>query len=90
MNRRSYQRQVSNTLGKIVGKKLHTHMGRKTAGALFLEYGFSIEAVSSFLGHQNYQLTAKVYAKITSKKIENEMDRILASGTVAFSEPVAQ
>lgn len=89
MNLRSYQYHVANSLGKIIGKKLHSHMGRKTAGALFLEFGFSIEATSSFLGHQNYQLTAKVYAKITSQKIENEMNRVLASGTVAFTHAVS-
>lgn len=88
MKRRSYQYHVTSTLGGILGKKLHTHMGRKTSGALFLEFGFSIEATSSFLGHKNYQLTANVYAKITSKKIENEMNRVFASGTVAFTQAV--
>ncbi len=88
MNPKSFQYQVSKTLSKIVGKKLHSHMGRKSAGALFLEFGFSIEATSSFLGHKNYQLTARVYAKITSQKIENEMNRVLTSGTVSFAQSV--
>lgn len=76
MNRRSYQYHVSNTLGKIVGKKLHTHMARKTMGSLFLEFGFSIETVSKLLGHSNTSLTSKVYAVVTQAKVERELAEI--------------
>jgi len=83
LNKRAFQYQVAN-LGDAIGRELNTHMGRKTFGALMLEFGFSIEAVSNMMGHKSIVLTSKTYAPITSKKITNEMDRVANLGLVAF------
>lgn len=75
INLRTYQYQV-NKLGELIGKKMNTHLGRKTFGCLFLEYGFSIETVSKLMGHSNTNLTSKVYSKVTQQKIERELMEI--------------
>lgn len=63
-------------IGDIVGRKVSAHTARKTMGCIFLEFGFSMEAVSSFLGHTTVALTQKYYAKVSRSKIEYEIDRI--------------
>jgi integrase len=72
---RQYQYQVV-ALGEIIGRKISTHSGRKTAGDLFLSMGFSIESTSYFLGHSDIAITQKRYSRVTADKVENEMDRI--------------
>lgn len=80
---RSYQYNVSN-LGEIIGRKLNTHMGRKTAAALFLQFGFSMETTAKFLGH-NILIFSKIYSSISAQKIENEIERVKESGLAVFS-----
>ena len=53
-------------------------------GALFLEFGFSIETVSKLMGHSTINMTQKHYTTITSKKIENEINSVLNSGLAVF------
>ncbi len=75
INRRSYQRIVSN-FDAITGKRMHTHLARKTFGCLFLTFGFSIETVSKLMGHSNTNLTSKIYSRVTQEKVERELAEI--------------
>lgn len=54
-------------LGQLCGiaaEKMTSHVGRKTAGTLFLNMGASLEVVSKILGHANTQITQKLYAEL--------------------------
>lgn len=55
---------------------LTSHVGRKTAGAMFLYAGIRIEAVSKILGHSNVLVTQRHYANITDKLVAKEFERV--------------
>jgi len=63
-------------IGKIVGKRVSPHVARKTMGCIFLEFGFSMTAVSYFLGHSSILTTEKHYARVSRDKIDYETERI--------------
>ena len=51
------------------------HMGRHTFGSLItLEAGVPIETISKMLGHTNLTTTTQLYAKVTPKKLFDDMD----------------
>ena len=60
-------------MGELVGERITSHTARRTMGCLFLEWGFSLESVSTFLGHTDTKITGKIYARVTQEKIEREM-----------------
>ena len=54
------------------------HMGRHTFGSLItLEAGVPIETISKMLGHTNLT-TTQLYAKVTPKKLFDDMDTLLS------------
>jgi hypothetical protein len=56
-----------------IDKRVSSHLARHTFATLTLTQGISIESVSKMLGHTNIS-TTQTYAKITNKKIGNEMN----------------
>lgn len=50
-------------------KPLTSHMGRRTAGSIWLNSGIPIEVVSKCLGHSSINMTQRAYAKILDKTI---------------------
>lgn len=48
---------------------LTSHMGRRTAGSLWLNSGIPMEVVSKCLGHSSIIMTQRAYAKILDKTI---------------------
>lgn len=48
------------------------HLSRHSFAVLALNYGMPIESVSKILGYTNIT-TTKLYAKVTSKKLENDI-----------------
>jgi len=72
-SRRWFQYKCENLISDLVGRKMKSHSGRKTFGAISLELGYSMEAVAKFLGHSNPMITAKLYAQVSQAKIEREM-----------------
>ena len=56
-----------------ISKRISSHLARHTFATLALTQGVSIESVSKMLGHTNIN-TTQIYAKITNKKIGNEMN----------------
>lgn len=73
---RAIQLCCENIISGIVGRKMKSHSGRKTFGAIMLELGYSMESVAAMLGHSTPQITAKIYAKVSKAKIEREMKEL--------------
>lgn len=57
-------------------KRFSTKICRKTAGAHFLNLGYSIEAVSRMLGHSSVRTTEQHYLKITRSYMVTQMQRV--------------
>lgn len=59
-----------------IGKPITTHMGRRTAGSIWLNSGISIDVVAKCLGHQSIQVTQRAYAKILDTTIIDAFKKI--------------
>ena len=51
------------------------HCFRHTFATMSISKGVSMESVSKMLGHTNIR-TTQIYARITNKKIENDMKQL--------------
>ena len=51
------------------------HSSRHTFATMSISKGVSMESVSKMLGHTNIR-TTQIYARITNKKIENDMKQL--------------
>jgi integrase/recombinase XerD len=71
-------RQLAMMCG-IEGKTVTSHIGRKTAGVLFLNAGIPMEVVSKILGHSSVTQTEKVYAKILDRTVVDAIDKAFGS-----------
>lgn len=58
-----------------IKKNLTFHLARHTFATMSLSKGVPIESVSKMLGHTNIK-TTQIYARITNKKIEHDMDEL--------------
>lgn len=58
-----------------IEKHLTTHWARHTGATLLLNAGVPIEVVSKVCGHTNTQITQKIYAKMLSKTIVEEVTK---------------
>lgn len=65
-----------NRLLKLVSPDLTSHTGRHTCAVLLADAGVSIEVTAKILGHSSIRSTS-VYYKITNKRIDDELSRIL-------------
>ena len=54
------------------------HLARHTFATMSLSKGVPMESVSKMLGHTNIK-TTQIYARITSKKIEHDMEQLAGS-----------
>lgn len=56
---------------------MSSHVGRHSFASLItLEEGVPIETISRMLGHTNIQ-TTQIYARVTPKKLFEDMDRFV-------------
>ena len=55
-----------------IEKTVSFHLSRHSLAVLALNYGMPIESVSKILGHTNIT-TTQIYAKVTNKKLENDI-----------------
>ena len=69
----SYLKEIADICG--IKKDLTFHMARHTFATMSLSKGVSMESVSKMLGHTNIK-TTQIYARITNKKIENDMEQL--------------
>ena len=65
-----------------IDKDISFHMARHTFATLTLSKGVPIESVSRMLGHKNIK-TTQIYAKITNKKIEEDMAKFFNDKTIS-------
>ena len=76
----SYLKEIADFCG--IEKRLTCHIGRHTFATMTLSKGVPIESVSHMLGHKSVR-TTQIYARITAKKVEHDMD-VFASKIVGF------
>lgn len=69
----AYLKEVAEAAG--IHKHLTTHWARHTGATLLLNAGVPIEVVSKVCGHSNTQITQKIYAKMLSKTIVEEVTK---------------
>lgn len=68
----AYLKEIADLSG--VKKRLSYHLARHTFAMMSLSKGVPIESVSKMLGHTSIK-TTQLYARITNKKIEEDMNR---------------
>ena len=56
--------------------ELTTKTARKTAGAIFIEKGITLESVSRILGHSSVSVTERHYVKITDKRVIRDTEHL--------------
>ena len=69
----AYLKEIADLCG--INKNLTYHMARHTYATLLLSKGVPMETVSKLLGHTNIK-TTQIYARITNKKIEQDVMRV--------------
>lgn len=78
VQKRAVQTWCEVIITQLMGRKMTSHMGRHSFGTIMLEFGFSLETVSKFMGHSSVLITGQVYAKVTHDKIERELRNLPA------------
>ena len=63
-----------------IDKKVTSHMGRRSAGSIWLNKGIPLEVVSKCLGHNSLITTQKAYAQILDKTIVAAFAKMEKSG----------
>lgn len=69
----SYLKEIADICG--IKKNLTFHLARHTFATMSLSKGVPMESVSKMLGHTNIR-TTQIYARITNKKIEHDMEQL--------------
>ena len=69
----AYLKEIADLCG--VKKNLTFHLARHTFATMSLSKGVPMESVSKMLGHTNIK-TTQIYARITNKKIEHDMEEL--------------
>lgn len=74
--KRSLHNYCETLITNLVGRKMTSHSMRKSAGAIMLEVGFTMDTVAQILGHANPATTARIYAKVSKDKMKRELEKI--------------
>lgn len=69
----AYLKEIADLCG--IKKNLTFHLARHTFATMSLSKGVPMESVSKMLGHTNIK-TTQIYARITNKKIEHDMEEL--------------
>ena len=69
----SYLKEIADICG--IKKNLTFHLARHTFATMSLSKGVPMESISKMLGHTNIR-TTQIYARITNKKIEHDMEEL--------------
>ena len=59
-----------------INKPVTCHIGRHSFATLMINYGFPLESVKKMLGHKDIK-TTQIYAKISTKKVEDDVKKKL-------------
>lgn len=73
---RTFQKFITIIGKKFGGRHMNPHLGRHSFGSVLLEVGFSMQAVSSMMGHSSIQTTERFYAKVSQDMITRELNAI--------------
>lgn len=77
---RGYFIRLTKELGEVYGFDLTFHKGRHNFGThVTLSLGIPIETVSKMMGHMRIE-TTQIYAKVTDRKVDEDMKRLKSSG----------
>ena len=78
--KREYFIMLTRKLGEVYGFELTFHMARHNFGThITLSMGIPIETVGKMMGHMRIE-TTQLYAKVTDKKVDEDMKRLKAAG----------
>ena len=78
--KREYFIMLTRKLGEVYGFELTFHKGRHNFGThITLSMGIPIETVGKMMGHMRIE-TTQLYAKVTDKKVDEDMKRLKAAG----------
>jgi integrase/recombinase XerD len=83
--------QALKELGALAGisaDKMHSHVGRKTAGTLMLNRGVTLPAVSKFLGHSSTLITQKLYAKLLDTTVVDAFGAVFGGAPALAPQPI--
>lgn len=58
-----------------IEKPITSHMGRRTAGSIWLNSGIPVDVVAKCLGHQSIQVTQRAYAKILDTTVSDAFEK---------------
>lgn len=72
----AYNKYLRETSLRVIGKKITTHTMRHTHVSLMAEAGVPLEAITRRVGHENSDITRKIYLHITEKQKERDRDII--------------
>ena len=61
---------------KSLGRKITPHVLRHTHASLLMANGMSTDAISRRLGHENSEITRRVYLHVTEKLKEQEQEQM--------------
>lgn len=70
-----YLREISVS---VLGRKVTTHVMRHTHVSLMAEAGIPLETITRRVGHENSDLTKRIYLHITEKQKERDREQIKA------------
>lgn len=77
---RGYFIRLTKELGEVYGFDLTFHQARHNFGThVTLSLGIPIETVSKMMGHMRIE-TTQIYAKVTDRKVDEDMKRLKSSG----------
>ena len=78
--KREYFIMLTRKLGEVYGFELTFHKARHNFGThITLSMGIPIETVGKMMGHMRIE-TTQLYAKVTDKKVDEDMKRLKAAG----------
>lgn len=77
LNYYSYNAYLQENAIKSIGRPITPHTLRHTHASLLMEQGISIEVISRRLGHENSEITRKIYLHVT-KKLQEKENQLLA------------
>lgn len=69
-----------------LSKHITTHVGRKTAGMILLQDGVSLTIVSRILGHRSITITERVYARVLTDTVTNEMSKVFGADAMGITQ----
>lgn len=58
-----------------IEKPITSHMGRRTAGSIWLNSGIPVDVVAKCLGHQSIQVTQRAYARILDTTVSEAFEK---------------